>query len=251
MEIRVTQIDNEEWGGTDSLYIVVRSNTPTCYTPPGDGIHAYYDSDSVYVGFPNYFLQGVFFDPSVIGKVTGPDSLYCGSVPIDSTAEARINITNDSLAQYRQIKVVSVNQPFSIDDTIEMMYPCFEYPTLPNCYFHPTKSGHYVDTAKLLDSLTGDTISVVLIGDAYDARVSETPAPQVTLFPNPCDKELQIDIPSEEVSQIKIYNLFGDCIFASRLQSGEAAIDCSQMPAGVYFVSIDGMTSRQKLIITH
>ncbi len=77
-----------------------------------------------------------------------------------------------------------------------MLYPCEN--ELPyNCYFHPTHSGHYIDTAKLLDSLTKDTISVVLIGNAYDAGVSSVPEPQVKLFPNPCDWELQIDIPSE------------------------------------------------------
>jgi len=252
IEIHVAQIDGSLGSGTDSLYIVIKSDSPRCYGPTGVGIYAHYDSNGVYAGDPYYFLPGVFYDSNVIGKLVFSDSLYCGSVPIDSMAKVRLNIVNDSLAQYRQIKVLSVDEPFSLDDTIEMMYPC-EDNYSSNCYFHPTKPGHYVDTAKLLDSLTNDTISVVLIGDAYDAGVSDVPAPQVKLYPNPCDRELQIEAASQEVMQIEIYNLFGECVYSSNTQGADAAIDCSHFPAGVYFVSIDELTSHQtqKLIVAH
>jgi hypothetical protein len=237
----------------DSIVIYITSKTPRCFVPPGDGVVAYVDSQDVYpsnFGYPEFYLSGIFYDPKIVGKISGPDSLYCGSIKADTLAMTRISFCNDSLAQFREIVLLSVNPPFGLDDSIDMTYPCISYSDLGTCSFHPTAPGHYIDTAKLLDPLTNDTISVVLIGDAYDAGVSTVPEPKVKLFPNPCDRELQIDIPSD-ASQIKIYNLFGECVYTSKLQSSGGSIDCSDFPAGVYFVSIDGMTSPQKLIVAH
>jgi hypothetical protein len=252
IEVIVAGIFDELAYFEDSLVIYITSNAPRCYIPPGDGVVAYIDSQDVYPGFPLFALSGFFYDPNIIGKISGPDSLYFGSISDDTSANDHLGLRNDSLAAYRPIKVLSVDKPFSLDDAIEILYPCqYYYNYTPNCSFHPTAPGHYVDTAKLLDPLTNDTISVVLIGDAYDAGVNSVPEPQIKLFPNPCDRELNIDIPSEEVSQIKIYNLFGECVFSSKLQSGEATIDCSHLLSGIYFVSIDGVTSPQKLIVAH
>ncbi len=253
--IRITSGSGGEFYGSDNLLIIITCDTPRCLPLPGYGfppessISAYLDSTSA--GF--YVIYGVFYDPKVIGKVTGPDSLYCGSIPYETSTNVRLTIRNDSLARYRQIKTLSVDEPFSLDDTIEMMYPCEEYVNTPNCYFHPMKAGHFVDTAKLLDELTNDTTSVVLIGDAYDAGVNSVPKQQVKLYPNPCDRELQIAIPSDETAQIEIYNLFGERVYNSNTQGNDATIDCSQFTAGVYFISIDGMTLRQiqKLIVAH
>ena len=239
-----------EWensgNGVEDLDIVVKSDTPRCLIPLDLIIRITEVQDQ---NLALYIFQGVFFDPRIIGKIVAPDSLSFGSVHTDSMARNRLEIINHSNGVYRQVKVLSVNAPFSLDDTIEMMYRCEENYT-PNCYFKPTKPGHYVDTTKLLDELTKDTISIILIGDSYDAGVSDIHEPEVKFYPNPCDRQLRIESLSEP-SGIEIRNLFGERVYHSNLS--DATVDCSQLINGLYFVLIQSGNSRvtKKLIVAH
>ncbi len=249
IEIRSITIEYENAGnGAEDLDIVVKSDTPLCFVEP-TGIFA---MGLQYQPFTFYLIQGAFYDPKVVGKIIGPASCNFGNVRIDSLAKKNIALLNDSLGQYRQVKTLSVDSPFILDDTIEMMYFC-ENNSAPNCYFHPSHAGHYVDTAKLLDELTKDTLSVVLIGDAYDAGVSEAATPLLKLYPNPCDRELRVEPRDNGPTLVEIYNLFGERIYTSTIRGDDETIDCSQLPAGTYFASIRSRSRawNRKLIVMH
>src|SRR5581483_1877297 len=215
--IKRHRYDGPPQEGSDSIFFFIQSNVPLCFNSTDSWILAYYSPlylDSTANSY--YYIQGVIYDPNIIGKLLYPDSLIFSSTRSGSSTNVLFRIVNDSLARYRQIKVLSVHQPFSVDDTVEMMYPCEDFDNKPdNCYFHPTKPGHYVDTAKLLDELTNDTISVVLIGDAYDAGVSKVSTPDIKIYPDPCDREFQIEMPAEGHSKIEIWNLYGARVYSS------------------------------------
>ncbi|MDP4198736.1 MAG: T9SS type A sorting domain-containing protein [Bacteroidota bacterium] len=228
------------------------SNIARCYAGPPQ-IFAYYDSIHFYGGASYYVVEGVVYDPKIVGKISAPGTVYCGSVAPDSIAEIRIDIRNDSFAQYRQIKLLSVRAPFNLDDTIEMMYPCTEFITTPNCSFHPIKPGHYSDTAYLLDPLTNDSIPLILIGECVAAGVADhTPTPQLRLFPSPCDRQLNVWLSGEEASSVEIWNVMGKRVYSNRNAKSELAVDCSLLPAGVYFVDIRATdrTIRRRLIVS-
>jgi len=91
-----------------------------------------------------------------------------------------------------------------------------------------------------------------LSGSFVNLRVTNTPVPQVDIYPNPCDRELRLEIPDGETLQIEIYNLFGECVYHSTLENS-ATVDCSHLPPSIYFASINGFSThyQSSFIVAH
>jgi hypothetical protein len=239
------------------------SDSTVCYLPT-DGICSSGSQD-----LNGCFLvcRGLFFDPKSVDHATAhpvtslwsdqSDSVNFGSVGVFSSATKYFVILTGKLSAYRTFDVIRQRSPFQILDTIPLSYGCLtdfggvDIPTPVS--FDPIKPGHFVDTVLLLDPLTNDTIPLVLIGDAVDADVSETPDQALKLYPNPSDRNLSIQLPEDEVADIEIRNLLGERIYSSRMLSNEASIDCSTLPNGVYVALISTVNARisRKVVISH
>jgi hypothetical protein len=64
---------------------------------------------------------------------------------------------------------------------------------------------------------------------------------ELKIFPNPTSTHLTIElVGNSTIKEIKIYNMFGECVLASPLLRGgrEGLLDLSALPNGVYFVEI-------------
>lgn len=239
---------------TTPITITIKSDTFGCLCWPCM-VNA--EGDSGRWAYNHWTALGVFYNPNIVGKLKAPGTLDFGRVAVGHRDSLRYSITlwtPDSLAIYRTFQPVRISLPFAIfaiNDTPGLSYTCttsFSY-----AYFEPTKIGHYIDTAYLLDPLTNDSIPLVLIGNAYDAGVAEDAAPQVKLFPNPCDQTLNVWLASEGISAVEIRNLLGEKVYSSRRSASELSVDCSSLPAGIYFARIStsrGAVQRQ-LVIAH
>jgi hypothetical protein len=242
---------NGMYYGFDSLRISVFSPVPRSFCGPGF-VWAYYgDFGEIAFYGQGYDIGAVCYDTNTVRHARlFPDTIrfYCHSG--DSLTEP-FDAYTDALDRYRAFEILeSVALPFEIQDSVPLSYQCISF--LSYCKFHPTKPGHYIDTALILDPLTNDTIPLVLIGDAYDASVSEEAAQPLKLYPNPCDRTLTLELPDDQPAEIEIRNLLGETVF-SRLLRNEESIDCSGLAEGDYFawVSCNGTLSTRKLIVAH
>jgi hypothetical protein len=60
----------------------------------------------------------------------------------------------------------------------------------------------------------------------------------VTVYPNPSKGVLNIPMSKFGDVQVKIYNVFGKCIYQHIYTSSNQQIDLSSQPNGIYFVQI-------------
>jgi hypothetical protein len=60
----------------------------------------------------------------------------------------------------------------------------------------------------------------------------------IKIFPNPTSKELFIEMQNREDVNISVFNIFGQSVFTSRVQSENGSIDISGLRTGIYFVEI-------------
>ena len=62
------------------------------------------------------------------------------------------------------------------------------------------------------------------------------------IYPNPCDG--MITISGVQAGEYRIANLLGQTIIAGRIDAEKQQINVSVLPTGVYFISIDGKTTK-------
>ena len=74
---------------------------------------------------------------------------------------------------------------------------------------------------------------------------AQSNAQPITVFPNPTLGVLIIEAPEKE-KEVVIYNLLGVEIKRAELIKGEAKIDISDQPKGVYLLSVGRNTLRIK-----
>ena len=94
-----------------------------------------------------------------------------------------------------------------------------------------------------------DDVSVTLSGNSVnDILASEN---NIQVFPNPSTGKFQLVAETLKEAEIKIYNSIGEIVYESFLPTGEAAIDMSASPKGVYFIRMDAeaMSAAKKIIV--
>jgi hypothetical protein len=234
--------------GTD---ITVRlSDTISCYIG-GSGLGAY---DSLNRLIDNFYITGVFYDTTVRPASIYPsDTLNFGNVTMNDTAHQFFMVGTSYFDQYRLFSYTHVRDPFQIIDTIPFGYPCYGTYGYTRVLFIPHVTGQFIDTAAIVDPILHNSIPFYLIGNAYNAVVKAEPSQFLKLYPNPCDRALNLSLADDERAEIEIHNLLGEVVDASHHATSEASIDCSRLTDGVYFISISGIGWHdvRRVIVAH
>lgn len=95
-----------------------------------------------------------------------------------------------------------------------------------------------------------DSVSLTEVVCPIDIGIIENTNPIFHLFPNPAKEKLNIQLDNFENTTVIIYNMLGENIFKTKLNSKTADIDISTLDNGVYIISVDNGrgTTRQKII---
>src|ERR1051326_6580880 len=74
---------------------------------------------------------------------------------------------------------------------------------------------------------------------------------EINIFPNPSEGKFNLSI--SQSANLKIYNLFGECMYHQIATSPNFQVDFSSQPSGIYFVKIqnDKKSFTRKIIINH
>ena len=235
-----------------NVQIWIKSDTPECYPWQLLGLTEVGNSS---VGAYYSFGPVVFYDPKIIGHAKAPDSLSFVNTSVNDSTRSSFYVVLDSLGQYRAFKALNVTPPFRID-SVSLQYPCISYGSNSNiAWFSPTKPGHYIDTAYLLDPLTNDSLPLILIGNAIAAGVAESTSdePAMQVYPNPCDQFANIVLPSEGLEQVEIRNALGAVVQTYRNVNSDLMLDVSALQGGIYFIAArsEGAIVMKKLIVIH
>jgi hypothetical protein len=75
-----------------------------------------------------------------------------------------------------------------------------------------------------------------------DVSVGELTAIEFNLFPNPAAERITISRSSTEASSIEIFNSLGALVYTSTVFGAQTIIDVTLIPAGYYFVRVNGMS---------
>ncbi|MDP4198735.1 MAG: T9SS type A sorting domain-containing protein [Bacteroidota bacterium] len=218
-------------------------DSTTCLQPT-DGMGAFNSAGQPVDIF--YVSNGVFYDPNLINhaRIMPSGTINFGAVKVGGDSSQSFEVGTGSLDNFRTFSAIDVRSPFQVADPIPLSYHCggpgTGGPNIPSgASFHPTIVGRFTDTAYLLDPLTNDSIPLILIGEAVAAGVAgDPPAPQFHMFPNPCDRTLNVWLSGEEASAIEIWNVMREKVYSYRGANSELSVDCSALPAGVYFAQV-------------
>lgn len=92
-------------------------------------------------------------------------------------------------------------------------------------------------------------IDDIIFSEQPIAGISDLEAIGVSIFPNPVRDRLNIQA-KETISQVAIYNLLGQQVFASNVDALSTTIDMSQMASGAYLVHVEvaEQTATHKII---
>jgi hypothetical protein len=81
--------------------------------------------------------------------------------------------------------------------------------------------------------------------------IAENNQPEVGLYPNPTNGDVNISLSTGAISTIEICDMVGKTVFSAQIKNNQARIDCSMLNQGVYFLKVtddNGNISTQKLI---
>ncbi len=67
----------------------------------------------------------------------------------------------------------------------------------------------------------------------------------VTIFPNPTKSQLSIQSTNAPITQLSIINLLGQTVYTNEYNSQKIQVDISDLPAGVYFVKVNGIDAKK------
>lgn len=88
--------------------------------------------------------------------------------------------------------------------------------------------------------------------DAYEEcynhrilNISEQELSLFTLYPNPVEKELMINVGQTESFEAEIYNTLGEPVLKAKLSTMNTLLDLEHLTSGVYFIKIKGGEKEQ------
>ena len=112
--------------------------------------------------------------------------------------------------------------------------------------------GGVSNTSTFVKNLFYYKIGNSIWGNPKYVSVKENQLLAVNIFPNPASNILNITIPTfADVADLNLYNISGQVILKTKLETGKNQIQISEIPSGVYFVEIkiDGIIIRKKIIV--
>lgn len=90
-------------------------------------------------------------------------------------------------------------------------------------------------------------------GDLLDAEFAETPEIDASVFPNPFEDELQINLRLDAEIEMRVYNVLGQLVYFTFPQTEEFTLRTSDWHTGVYFInfSAGGKRLNVEKVIKH
>jgi glucuronoarabinoxylan endo-1,4-beta-xylanase len=64
----------------------------------------------------------------------------------------------------------------------------------------------------------------------------------VNVYPNPANNQLIVSSERLTVAEIKIYNVIGELVYSSKVNTAKTTIDVSSYPVGLYFIGVQTAT---------
>jgi hypothetical protein len=123
------------------------------------------------------------------------------------------------------------------------------------------------DTGKYTIVLTATTLTFTTVSDPCTGRntamggatltkvtassiAEETTLPQVNVFPNPSKGMFTVELDPTKVSEIKIINIVGECIYTQKITTYKTEIDLRNITKGIYFLqTVSGKAIATKKIV--
>ncbi len=107
----------------------------------------------------------------------------------------------------------------------------------------------FIATANNNDSVRTDTViftgsgvgskRLIITQSAYNTGLNIQSVPDFNVYPNPADKNLNIEVPSGLIgSDLELISLNGDLLYSSKIISNHSNIDMSVYNPGMYFIKI-------------
>lgn len=93
--------------------------------------------------------------------------------------------------------------------------------------------------------------TVVFTGQAGATGVKKTNQVEISTYPNPVSNSLKITLNQQTLVKLEIYNMVGKKVNEA-LCSGEAIVDMSSQPEGIYFVrfEMNGTIFNQRFVVS-
>jgi hypothetical protein len=189
----------------------------------GNGLGSFSTATNFTVGIaPTSIISADFNGDSKMDLITANAnsnnvSVLLNNIPIVSATVYGATITaNQNAAAYQWINC-NGNLPISGET---------------NQSFVTTSNGNYaVIVTQNNCSDTSDCYNITTVGLIENSALSD-----VTIYPNPSNG--QYTLKGNNINSIVVYNLIGEKVFQSAINSTTSEIDLSNMPNGVYFIKI-------------
>jgi len=81
-------------------------------------------------------------------------------------------------------------------------------------------------------------------GDLLEVKFPETPDIEASLFPNPFEDELLVNIRLDADIEMRVYTAIGQLIYSVKPQTEEMSIQTTDWQTGIYFVSFSANGKR-------
>ncbi len=69
---------------------------------------------------------------------------------------------------------------------------------------------------------------------------NRSPEPDLKVFPNPTDGQLNIELNGSKVNNVQVFNMIGK----KMMETSETSLDVSAFPAGIYYLKVNGRTTK-------
>jgi len=139
----------------------------------------------------------------------------------------------------------------------------FSDTSVENPIYYPGPGDLTSETTKLILSCTGYSDDLEVITDTVRLVNStlgiDTPASdlKLTVFPNPISKNgsfivKSIIIDMSTIKRVQLINTYGQVVKVEQpsvIDQNSIAVNCEQLPDGMYFLMLDGIRTSQKIIV--
>ncbi len=117
-----------------------------------------------------------------------------------------------------------------------VMFSIKTKPGLVNGTVIPNRGGIYFDYNAVVMTNTVQNI----IGIPTDVSEMSNVAPAITVYPNPVNDELYVDLTTGRFHTISIANMMGQQLMSQAVNNAQEKVSVKQLPAGVYLLQLKG-----------
>jgi len=169
-----------------------------------------------------------YYSPS--GAMYDSTGVYYDTIPTAAGCDSLITIN------------LTVNQSTS-STMSDSVVDSYTWPVNGQTY---TSTGTYYDT---LTNAAGCDSVVTLVLFVQHTGIGEHFLSQVTLYPNPANDFVVVEIPEEIIdNNYEVIDLHGKTLLSGTLTSDKTTIQINELAAGIYLLKIDGLESSIRIL---